>query len=255
MLTTPMDATLHQRTVVAWQRARQDRLRAPDGWLTLVDRLILAEGDNPLPFGVVTVRAGTAELRRPETAAGAPRALRLEEAITCHGKSYELSRRGDELSFRVKDPEAPARLAFAGLTYYPIDPAWRVVARWESYTPPHQTHHQYESGMQAERQIPGAAHFSVAGQSFSLEPVLEEASARLYLIFGDATNRSDTYPAGRFLYAELPSPGSDQVVLDFNMAFNPPCAFTEHAACPITPPRHRLPIAVPAGEKRPADMH
>jgi uncharacterized protein (DUF1684 family) len=251
MLPTCMDAPEHQRTILAWQRARQDRLRAPNGWLTLVDRVILTEGDNALPFGLVTVRGATADLRQGE----ATRVLRLEEAIVHQGKSYELTRRGDELSFRVKDPQAPARLAFAGLDYYPIDPAWRVLARWERYQPPHETHHQYESGMQAQRQIPGAAHFSVGGQSFSLEPVLEEGSGRLYLIFGDATNRSETYPAGRFLYAEVPPAGSEQVVLDFNMAFNPPCAFTEHAACPITPPRHRLPLPVPAGEKRPADMH
>jgi uncharacterized protein (DUF1684 family) len=251
MLTPLMDRTEHQRIVAAWQRARQDRLRAPTGWLTLVDRLILAEGDNALPFGLVTVRGATAELRQGE----ALRSLRLEEAVTHEGKTYELSQRGDELSFRVKDPQAPARLAFAGLDYYPIDPAWRVVARWERYAPPRTTHHQYDSGLVAERQIPGAAHFSVGGQSFTLEPTLEPGSGRLYLIFGDVTNRSDTYPAGRFLYAEVPPPDSDEVVLDFNMAFNPPCAFTEHAACPITPPRHRLPIPVPAGEKRPADMH
>jgi uncharacterized protein len=81
-----------------------------------------------------------------------------------------------------------------------------------------------------------------------LEPVLEERSRRLFLIFGDETNRTESYPAGRFLYVDLPA--NDEVVLDFNTAFNPPCAFTPLASCPVTPAGHRLPVPVPAGEKR-----
>jgi uncharacterized protein (DUF1684 family) len=67
-------------------------------------------------------------------------------------------------------------------------------------------------------------------------------------MFGDATNRTDSYPAGRFLYAEIP--GNDEVVLDFNMAFNPPCAFTAFASCPVLPAGSRLPVRIAAGEKR-----
>jgi uncharacterized protein (DUF1684 family) len=109
--------------------------------------------------------------------------------------------------------------------------------------------HHYELGRTGRPQVaPGVVHFSVGGQAATLEPILEQDSQRLFFIFGDHTNRSETYPAGRFLYAALPD--ADEVVLDFNTAFNPPCAFTEFASCPITPPQNRLSFAVTAGEKR-----
>jgi uncharacterized protein (DUF1684 family) len=236
-----MDADQHERTIVAWRKARQERLRSPSGWLTLVDRLPLEEGDNQLPFGTITIRGDTATLGE--------RTLRDDEPITHQGKVYELSRRGEEFAVRVKDPAAPARLTFGGLSYFPIDLAWRVVARFERYQPPRQTHHQYDTGAGPARLIPGAAHFTVDGRALTLEPVLEEQSGRLYFLFGDQTNRQDTYPAGRFLYADVPG-DSDEVILDFNMAFNPPCAFTAFASCPVIPAASRLPVRIAAGEKR-----
>jgi uncharacterized protein (DUF1684 family) len=78
--------------------------------------------------------------------------------------------------------------------------------------------------------------------------VLEEVSRRLYFMFGDETNREETYPAGRFLYADMPD--GDVVTLDFNMAFNPPCVFTAFASCPVIPAHSRLPVRIAAGEKR-----
>jgi uncharacterized protein (DUF1684 family) len=94
----------------------------------------------------------------------------------------------------------------------------------------------------------GRAHFELGERLFSLEPVLEQDARRLFFTFADETNHTESYPAGRFLYATPPA--GDEVVLDFNMAFNPPCAFTAYATCPITPQQNRLPVAVSAGEKR-----
>jgi uncharacterized protein (DUF1684 family) len=241
MLAARMNRDEHERMILTWRKARQDRLRAPTGWLSLVDRLALEPGDNPFPFGTITVAGETARLGE--------RALRDDEAITHQGVTYELSRRGESFSLRVKDPASPARQGFTGLDYFPIDLAWRLAARFERYQPPRQTQHEYEdTGPSALRQVPGIAHFSVDGRALSLEPVLEEHSQRLYFLFGDETNRTETYPAGRFLYAELPT-GND-VILDFNMAFNPPCVFTPFASCPVIPARSRLPVRIAAGEKR-----
>jgi uncharacterized protein (DUF1684 family) len=242
MLATAMDAKEHERIVLAWRKARQERLRAPSGWLTLVDRVPLDEGDNQLPFGTVNIRGETATLGE--------RTLHDDDAITHEGKVYELSQRGEEFAVRVKDPSAPARVTFAGLSYFPIDLAWRVTARFERYQPPRSTQHQYDTGAGPPRLVPGAAHFSVAGHSLALEPVLEEQSRRLYFLFGDETNRTETYPAGRFLYADMPAGASDDVTLDFNMAFNPPCVFTAYASCPVLPAHSRLPVRIAAGEKR-----
>jgi uncharacterized protein (DUF1684 family) len=252
-----MDAE-YQRSIEMWRELREHRLQSPTGWLTLVDRVLLDEGDNELSPGTFTLRAGQVTLRaRPGvTLGGQPvseRILRADEGgpadtLLFEGRTHELFRRGDTFAVRVKDPRSPALLGFAGLEYFPIDPAWRVVACWERFEPPRQTLHQFDIGPGLPRQVPGVAHFSNGGRALSLQPVLEEDARRLFFVFGDESNRTESYPAGRFLYAQIPT--GDELVLDFNMAFNPPCAFSAFATCPLTPPHNRLPLPVPAGEKR-----
>ena len=254
-----MDAAEHADLVQRWRRARETRLRAPDGWLTLVDRILLDEGDNPLPFGVMSLRDGLVAVRvRPGqdvTCDGQPiteKTLRpLEGArsstLAHSGRTYQIYRRGDVFAVRVQDQQSPAMRDFSGLDYFPIDPAWRIVARFEPYRPPRTTVHQLDVGESGPRQVPGLAHFTVGDRALTLEPVLEEDTHRLFFVFADRTTNHGTSPAGRFLYADLP--GDDTVVLDFNLAFNPPCAFTAFATCPIPPAGNRLPVAVTAGEK------
>ena len=253
-----MDPAAHQRSIEEWRALRVSRLRSPTGWLTLVDRILLEEGDNPLPLETIRLRDGVAHLQaRPGvTLAGQPitdRVLRSEEGgaadtLVYQGRTYELFRRGEVFAVRVKDPQAPPLLQFAGMEYFPVDPAWQVAARWQRYQPPRLTMHQFDIGPGLPHQVPGVAHFELGGRALSLEPVLEEESRRLFFVFGDQTNRDESYPAGRFLYAAVPA--GDEVVLDFNLAFNPPCAFTAFATCPLVPPHNRLPLPVTAGEKR-----
>ena len=96
---------------------------------------------------------------------------------------------------------------------------------------------------------PGTVHFQVDGRALRLDPVLEEPGAReLFFIFRDETAGKETYPGGRFLYTPLPEAGS--VVLDFNKAYSPPCAFTPYATCPLPPRQNRLPVRIEAGEMR-----
>jgi len=96
---------------------------------------------------------------------------------------------------------------------------------------------------------PGAAVFERDGKTFRLEPILEEGSDELFFIFGDQTNRQETYGGGRFLYAA--KAGADgTVVLDFNRAYNPPCVFTPYATCPLPPPQNKLALRIEAGEKK-----
>ena len=249
----------YRRSIERWHELRADRLRLPTGWLALVDRIVLEEGDNELSFGTITLRDGVARLRARAgvTLRGQPvgeRVLRSEEggpadSLVFEGRVHELYRRGDVFLVRVRDPRAPALAQFAGIERFPVDPAWRIVARWERYQPPRQTLHQFDVGPGLPRQIPGRAWFQIEGNALSLEPVLEEDSGRLFFIFGDLTNRDESYPAGRFLYATPPGEETE-VVLDFNLAFNPPCAFTPFSTCPVTPPQNRLPVRVNAGEKR-----
>jgi uncharacterized protein (DUF1684 family) len=261
----------YEREIARWRERRARRLQSPEGWLTLVDRRVLAEGDNELPLGTITIRGHEARLRvRPgavvtlgeqplgggEGAAG-ERLLRVEEdappeSLWFEGRAYELFRRGDVFVVRVRDPNAPARLAFPGITHFPIDPRWRIVARFDRYQPPRHTMHEYDIGFGGQREVPGVARFTIAedgvSHALSLEPVLEAESNRLFFVFGDLTNRSESYYSGRFLYAEPPA--GEEVILDFNTAFNPPCAFTSYATCPVTPLQNRLPVAIRAGERR-----
>ena len=254
----------YQSEIARWREGRVRRLRSPGGWLTLVERRVLAEGPTDVPFGTVTVHRGQARLRVRAGAAvsiegkalddaGPERILRTDEdapaeTLTFEGRSYEVFRRGDVFAMRVKDPDAPALRTFGGLEYFPLNPDWRIVARFERYDPPRHTAHEYDIGTGSRRQVPGVARFGAAGRALSLEPVLEEESDRLFFMFGDLTNRTESFPGGRFLYAERPA--GDEVILDFNTAFNPPCAFTPHATCPVTPTQNRLPVAIPAGELR-----
>ncbi len=95
---------------------------------------------------------------------------------------------------------------------------------------------------------PGRAEFMLEGRLLHLDGALEEPdAAELFFIFRDATTGKETYGAGRFLYAELPKDG--RIVLDFNKAYNPPCAFTPYATCPLPPPQNRLGVPIEAGEK------
>jgi uncharacterized protein (DUF1684 family) len=242
-----VDPREHAQLIEKWREARLRRLISPTGWLTVVDRIELSPGENAVPFGVVTLRGESAELRVRDdavvTVGGervSDRILSAEgtpEALSYAGRIYELVRRDGTYALRVKDPLSAARLAFAGLSHFPIDLGHRVVARFEPTT----------------EKSAGRAHFTLDGRPFSLQGNLERGSNRLFFSFGDDTNRRDSYPAGRFLYAEVPT--SDEVVVDFNLAFNPPCAFTELVACPVVPRENHLPVAITAGEKRYGESH
>ncbi len=102
--------------------------------------------------------------------------------------------------------------------------------------------------------MPGKAVFTRDGKTYELQPVIEvPGDKELFVIFADRTSGKETYGAARFLYAEMPKDG--KIVLDFNKAYNPPCAFTPYATCPLAPPENRLDLAVTAGEKKYANGH
>jgi uncharacterized protein (DUF1684 family) len=237
-----IDEDVHARAVARWRQAREARLRAPGGWLSLVDRIALGEGENEVPIGTILVRGGEARFRaRPDlavTCAGLPVSERLlaadegggaaHDVLLCEGRSYELVRREGSLAVRVKDPRSPALSRFRGLDFFPRDPRWRIVAR-------------FSPG-------PVLARFAIDGRPFALEGSIEGSPPRLFFAFSDETNRAESYSGGRYLYAELPV--GDEVILDFNTSFNPPCAFTPFAVCPVPPARNHLPVRIPAGERR-----
>jgi len=247
---------------LAFRAARVARLTSETGWLTLVGRHVLEPGDNQLPFGTVTLdAAGVVHLTVAPgvVATSRGRPLREEtlrsdadggpEPIEHAGLTYELGRRGELVSLRVRDPHSPRRKSFTGTDWYPFRPDWKRSATFEPYPEERPIAVPYDFGPVLSRS-PGTLMVDLPGGPRRIDALMDDERTRLYVLFADETNRDETYQAGRFLYAPLPDPVSRRVVLDFNHALNPGCVFSEHAICPLPPPQNRFPLRVEAGEKR-----
>lgn len=249
----------------AWRERREARLRDPEGWLALTGLHWLSEGENRLEGlpgafvlqgGKVTLRAGTADGYLLDGAPATGRALASDasekpDRLHLGSRVVQIIERGGAVAVRVWDAASPALRAFRGIETFPYDPRWRVEARWEAYPEPRRVEQPSAAGPPQKALAPGKAHFTVGGKELSLEPTLEDGS--LMFVFKDATAPSETYGAGRFLGAALPAAG--KVVLDFNRAYNPPCAFTPYATCPLPDRQNVLPVRIEAGEKKYGEGH
>jgi uncharacterized protein (DUF1684 family) len=266
----------YEGEVEQWRAARLERLKASDGWLSLIGLHWLKNGRNtvgsdksndivlaagPAHLGTVTLKKGrtSIELDPKANATIDGKAVKTAElAADITGKptivafgtaSFYVIDRNGRKGLRVKDTEADTRKHFVGIDYYPIDPSWRVEARFTEFKPPHTLEIPNVIGQIDKMPVPGKVEFERDGKTYTLLPVLEEPDAKeLWFIFADKTSAKETYGGGRFLYSDMPKDG--KVVIDFNKAYNPPCAFTPHATCPLAPRENRLGIAVTAGEKK-----
>jgi hypothetical protein len=158
--------------------------------------------------------------------------------------------RDGRLGIRVRDSENVHRKNFRGLEYFPVDDSWVFNARFEPYTPRRKVKIVNILGMEEDLDAPGALVFTKEGKEYRLDAVLEDpADTELFVMFADATSGRETYGAGRFMYVPMPKDGT--VRLNFNKAYNPPCAFNEFATCPLPPFQNRLTsLRVDAGEKK-----
>lgn len=157
-------------------------------------------------------------------------------------------KRGERFGIRLRDHENENIKNFEGIEIYPIDKTWRVQAKLEPYDPPKIIEVPNIMGTINKEISLGALVFSIDGKEYRLDPIGKPGGKSLFVIFADQTNGYETYGAGRFLYANMP--GEDGLTtVDFNMAYNPPCAFTRFATCPLPPTQNVLPIKVTAGEK------
>jgi uncharacterized protein (DUF1684 family) len=171
-----------------------------------------------------------------------------DDGLKVGGLTMVLIKRGPRMGLRVWDAKAPRRVALNGLRWMPIDPKWRINARFVPH-PATQPRIKIQNvlGDTIEMKNPGEVVFSVGGAEYHLEALLEADDAKeLFFMFKDGTSNKTTYGAGRYLYTPLPENG--RVDLDFNKAKNPPCAFTDFATCPLPPAKNRLTLAVTAGE-------
>lgn len=149
---------------------------------------------------------------------------------------------------RIKNAHADTREHFQGLDYFPVDPTWRIEAEWHPAEPGQTLEMGTAIGTIEQHPVAGRVTFERDGRRFELLPVIESADDDHYfVVFADQTSGKETYGAARFLYTEPPRDG--RIVLDFNKAYTPPCAFTAFATCPMAPPENRLDIRITAGEK------
>ena len=265
----------YQTEIERWRRGREERLKAEDGWLSVVGRFWLKEGENTvgadagntivLPKGSAPGKVGVIEFHNGNTtfraAAGAAVTVNGKLAVTAVLKpdtseapdvlqvrdlKMFVIQRGSRFGVRLKDKNSEARKNFRGLEYFPVREEYRVKAKFVPHNPPKKITIPNILGETEEVASPGYVEFTLNGQLCRLDPVDEGGT--LFFIFKDQTAGKETYPAGRFLYTDLPKGG--EVILDFNRAVNPPCAFTAFATCPLPPKQNQLPLRIEAGEMR-----
>lgn len=273
----PIDPTGYAAEIESWRAERLAHLTAADGWLTLVGLYWLKPGANTLgrePGNTIVLnhpalapKAGSFVLAddqvRFESASAA--GITLDgEPVTQAGMKPDTSgaptilasgslrlliiERGGRLGVRVRDVEHPLRTHFAGLAYFPLDAEWARLAQFHAYVPVKRVPIVNVLGMIIDMDSPGYLTFEAAGREWRLDALSEgEDAEELFLMFADGTSGRETYGAGRFLYVPLPVAG--KVLVDFNKAYNPPCAFNEFATCPLPPQQNRLALRVEAGER------
>jgi uncharacterized protein len=262
----------------AWRDKRRSDLLKPEGWTSLIglhwldpgSHYIGSAGGNgiqlsmgPAHLGMVSVEGhevrfvpdSAAELTLDGKPLAGSTALRTDadpagpSVIGFDGDKGHATviERNHRYALRVKHADAPTRVQFSGIDYWPADPAWKIQARFV----PHEKGRTIEvaniiGGMDAMAN-PGIVEFQQGGKTHRIE-ALDEGEGVLFLVFADRTNGHGSYGAGRFLDAPMPD-ANGNVILDFNQSRNPPCAFTAFATCPLPPPENRLDLSITAGEK------
>jgi uncharacterized protein (DUF1684 family) len=247
--------------LTSWKSARIAALTAPDGWVNLTDRVDLVQGsqsvgvaaDNavqisagPDHLGHIVLDGAAAALIPPgsepipfgPSPSGYPQ---LEIA----GLLLELHSDGGPAALRVRDLTRPRKI---DLGYFPESPEWVLRARWEMLETPANTIVGQKGGRDAAVSVTHRAHFHHDGQDYALLATHWKGDQPMFVI-RDATSGHETYGASRFLLGE--EMGQGGITLDFNRAYNPPCAFTPLAICPLPPRENILPFAITAGELAP----
>jgi uncharacterized protein (DUF1684 family) len=269
-------SSLYVNEIEKWRQDHENDLKKDDGWLTVAGLYWLKDGVNTVgsgdsydvqltgnfkqnKFGVIEFHDGKATLNVATgvnaTVDGKPiSSVELlsddpgpATKVTTGSQTFYLIKREYRYGIRLKDSQSPARVNFTGENWFPVDERYRVRATFEPFDAPQEIEIPNILGGTFKMKSPGIVKFTLNNKEFSLQPVVEN-DTQLFFIFKDPTAGGATYGAGRFLYTDNPVNG--KVVLDFNKAENPPCAFTEFATCPLPPPQNKLDIEIPAGEKK-----
>lgn len=262
----------YEKEMSTFRKIRIDSLKHENGWLNLAGLFWLKEGKNTigsdqkndfvfpaehsdsflgkmmLDKGIVTFQSNSENqvfnLGRPVSQAIIYKDLKT---IVLAHKSlrFFILKRGDQYALRLRDLEGEYMQSFKGITYFPLDPSWRIKAKFVP-TQGKKLHITDITGRTFLEDSPGELHFTIKGRKYMLEAggTMDE----FFIVFGDLTNKKSTYGGGRFLYANGPDKEGN-VMLDFNKSLNPPCVFTSFATCPLPTKKNKIKLFVDAGEK------
>ena len=258
-----------------WRQQREADLRAPDGWLSLAGLFMLAEGRHtigsaaendirlptgaPAHVGEIVFQSGNAVLAvtaaAPVQVDGVPARTvalidngnhRRPTLVTTGSVTFFIHKFGDQHAVRVKDSSNPAIQSFGGRRWFAIKPAYRVAGKFTPFDAINEVPIGTVANTTSVYRSAGAVAFTLHGQPLRLLAASGAAARQLFIVLRDATAGHETYAAARFLTVDIAGDGS--VDIDFNKLYNPPCAFTPYATCPLPPAANILPVRIEAGE-------
>lgn len=273
-----IDLEAYQKEINNWHANRvETQLVGDNGWLNLAGLHWLNEGFNTFgsdpsndivfPAGKMAPNAGTFVVQQGkvtmevnegvsilhDTVAVSHEVIHIPDSSFYPVMSYGTLQwiiidRSGKLGVRVRDLDSDAVKNFAGVDRYPVDPKWRVEATFEKYEPVKHIDITNILGQTYQSPCPGALVFTIDGMEYRLDAIDDGTEGEYYILFSDKTNESETYPSGRYMYVKHPDE-EGKVIVDFNKGYNPPCAFTEYATCPLPPRQNTLDLSITAGEK------
>lgn len=271
----PIDIVAYNSEIEAWHQKRIQDLKGSEGWLNLAGLFWLHEGVNTFgsgpkndivfPEGKMPERAGIFLLKQSTVTLEASPGVNItskgrpvKRMVVFHPDSSKtptleydqlqwfIVERDTKYGIRLRDFKNPELVNFKGIERYPLDAAWRLEAMFEKADSSRTIDITNILGQTAPLSSPGTLVFKVNGEEYRLDAF--DGGDEYFTMFGDATNTKETYGAGRYLYLKKPD-AQGKIIIDFNQAFNPPCAFTAFATCPLPPKQNILNVEVTAGEK------
>jgi uncharacterized protein (DUF1684 family) len=271
---TPEEITAYETEINTWHAKRIDDVKAPNGWVNLIglywlepginsfgtgekNNIVFPNGTLPEKAGYFLVKENTVSMTVEKGVDILSNGAAITNGIIFHPDStknpqlafgslrWNIIKRDTKLGIRVRDLESSALKNFKGVERFPINPHWKLAARFEKADSLKTIDITNILGQTTAQNSPGAIVFEWEGKEYKLDAL--EGKDEFFIVFADATTGKETYGGGRFIYVK--KPGADgNTTIDFNKAYNPPCVFSPYATCPLPPKQNVLLIEIKVGE-------
>lgn len=257
-------------SIETWRQVRLDSLKGKTGYVNLAGLFWLEEGENmfgsgsinkmvfpevaPQFMGSLILHDGNVLLQSdldlglsPGTDLVYEDSTRTAVAMTSGSLMWYVITRGEKTGVRLRDYKNPSIAALVSIESYPIRENWKIEARYEEYDQPKTVDILNINGQTSSVNVKGGLFFKFKGKEYELWPT-DDSDGDWFVTFSDPTSEDETYGAGRYIHVDF-ADENGKTTIDFNKAYNPPCAFTEFATCPFPPDQNILPFKILAGEK------